>query len=76
MSTITRRRYQRADIDGNRFLFLATMRRYDVDGEAVTIEHNEILRVIETPKTAKVVKVGVMSEAVKAAALKFAGVSE
>ena len=76
MTTITRRRYQRADIDGNRFLFLATMRRYEVDGEAVTIEHNEILRVIETPKTAKVAKIGVMTAALKAAAMKFAGVQE
>lgn len=74
MSVIIRRRHQRTDIGGERFLFLATLRQYDLDGTVRHVDHNEILRVIETKRGATLVRVGTMEGELKAAALKFAGV--
>lgn len=73
-SPIIRRRHQRADIDGTRFLFLATLRNYGTAEEPVYVEHNEVMRVIETRRTARLAKVGVLEGELQAAALRFAGV--
>lgn len=76
MSIILRRRYQRAEIGGTRFLFLATLRREDCgNGRRVDVEYNEVMRVIETKTSARLAKVNVLEGELKDAALRFAGLT-
>jgi len=68
------RRYQRCDINGERYLMLATVRRHMIQGTETTIEHTEIRRVIETERTVRTRPIAFMSPELQEAALKFAGV--
>lgn len=67
------RRYQRCDINGERYLMLATVRRHIIHGRETMIEHTEILRVIETERTVRTQPIACMNAELQAAALKFAG---
>jgi hypothetical protein len=68
------RRYQRCDINGERYLMLATVRKHMIHGTETMIEHTEIRRVIETERTVRTQPIACMSPELQAAALKFAGV--
>jgi hypothetical protein len=68
------RRYQRCDINGERYLMLATVRRHMIHGKEAMIEHTEIRRVIETERTVRTQPITCMSPELQEAALKFAGV--
>lgn len=69
------RRYQRCDIDGERYLFLATVRSVPVGGkEVVFVERHEVSRVRETKRGVVSEIVVAMSPELQAAAFKFAGV--
>ena len=68
------RRYRRCDINGERYLMLATVRKHLIHGTETMIEHTEISRVIETERTVRTQRIACMSPELQAAALKFAGV--
>ena len=68
------RRYRRCDINGERYLMLATVRKHMIHGTETMIEHTEISRVIETERTVRTQRIACMSPELQAAALKFARV--
>ena len=59
------RRYQRCDINGERYLMLATVRRHMIHGTET---------MIETERTVRTQPIACMTPELQAAALKFAGV--
>jgi hypothetical protein len=68
------RRYQRCDINGERYLMLATVRRHIWDGKEALIETTEVILVIHARGRVTIEPVGEMSPELQEAALKFAGV--
>jgi hypothetical protein len=68
------RRYQRCDINGERYLMLATVRRHMIHGTETMIEYTEIRQVIQTGRTVRTQPIACMSPELQEAALKFAGV--
>ncbi len=66
------RRYKRCDINGERYLMLATVRKHMIHGTETMIEHTEIRRVIETERTVRTQPIACMSPELQEAALKFA----
>ena len=68
------RRYQRCQINGERYLFLATVRKHIVHGTETMIEHTEVCRVVETARHVRIQPVGEMGPELQEAALKFAGI--
>jgi hypothetical protein len=69
------RRCKRCDINGERYLLLATVRKHMIHGTETMIEHTEIRRVIETERTVRTQPIACMTPELQEAALKFAGVS-
>ena len=68
------RRYQRCDLNGERYLFLATVRKHIVHGTETMIERTEVCRVVETARHVRIQPVGEMGPELQEAALKFAGI--
>jgi hypothetical protein len=68
------RRYKRCDINGERYLMLATVRRHMIHGTETVIEYTEIRRVLETERTVRTQPIACMSPELQEAALKFARV--
>ena len=68
------RRYKRCDINGERYLMLATVRRHMIHGTETMIEYTEICQVIQTERTVRTQPIACMSPELQEAALKFAGV--
>jgi hypothetical protein len=68
------RRYQRCDIEGQRYLMLATVRKHLIHGTETMIEHTEVCRVVETARHVRIQPVGEMGPELQEAALRFAGI--